>query len=416
MEWLTCLKRTLEYIEDNLRSDIDIAAVSANVYVSQYYLQKGFQVITGTTIGEYIRSRRLYEAALDITRTDDKIIEIALRYGYETPESFSKAFARFHGSTPSAVRKDPGLIRCYLPLNISIDITGGDRMDYVVSPMWGFKVIGFERVFKDYESMDGIPQFWDEICEKYCSHTIYAGLPPACPQEQAIMDNCIGEYGVCIHDIGDGSFRYIIAGRYTGGDVPDGMTLYEIPQGEWAKFKATGPVPEAIQSLNGRIFREWLPGNPEYELAGKYSIEWYSCDGYKTDADYQSGVWIPVRRYQQEAQQRWGETEQYKEYAKRAENRTQGENDAISDGLMQIFARFGGIKDSDPDTAQAMQLVAELRDYISDNYYNCSNVILRSLGEMYTGDERFRSNIDKTGGEGTAEFAAKAIALFCEKE
>ena len=168
-------------------------------------------------------------------------------------------------------------------------------MKYTVSPMFGFKVIGFERVFSAETAYAEIPKFWDEICEKHCSR-IYAMLPPETPEERAIMDNCIGEYGVCIDDIGPGRFRYLIAGRYTGGEVPEGMTLYEFPMGEWAKFRCVGPMPEALQSLNTAIFREWLPGNTEYELSGCCNIEWYSCEGEKTDPDYESGIWLPVKR------------------------------------------------------------------------------------------------------------------------
>ena len=111
---------------------------------------------------------------------------------------------------------------------------------------------------------------------------------------RAIIDNCIGEYGVCIDNAG--KLRYLIAGRYTGGDVPDGMTLFEFPQGEWVKFKCKGPMPDALQSLNTKVFKEWLPGNPEFEIAGGYNIEWYSCDGEKTDENYESGIWVPVKR------------------------------------------------------------------------------------------------------------------------
>ena len=296
MEWMTCLRTTLDYLETHLEAEIDLSEAAKRVYLSPFYLQKGFQIVTGYSVGEYVRSRRLYEAALRLRSTEEKVIDIAARYGYETPESFTKAFSRFHGCTPSAVRAGSGSIRSFVPLKIKIEITGGNKMDYVVSPVWGFKVIGFERVFSGDTAYAEIPKFWDEICEKYCNHTIYAGKPPCCAQEQAIIDNCIGEYGVCIDDVGGGKFRYLIAGHYTGGEVPEGMTLYEIPGGEWAKFRGVGPVPESLQSLNTQIFREWLPGNPDYEMTGSCNLEWYSCDGWKTDADYQFAIWLPVRR------------------------------------------------------------------------------------------------------------------------
>lgn len=415
VEWIICLKKTLRYIEDNLCGEISVDAAAQSIYMSPYYLQKGFQIMTGYSVGEYIRCRRLYEAARDIAASGEKIIDVALRYGYETPESFTKAFTRFHGATPAAVRKEPYLIRPFLPLNINIEINGGNKMNYTVSPMWAFKVIGFQRIFTYDEAYAEIPKFWDEICEKYCTHTIYAGLAPSCAEEQAIMDNCIGEYGVCIDDIGDGKFRYLIAGRYTGGEVPESMTLFEFPRGEWAKFNCTGPMPEALQNLNTQVFKEWLPGNPDYEMAGYYNIEWYSCDGEKTDEDYKSGIWVPVRKYSDEVQRRWGDTPEYKESAEKAASRSADENAAVNDGLMKIFARFGKIKDLAPESDEAKSLVKELQAYISTNYYNCTDEMLQGLGAMYVGDSRFKGNIDRMGGEGTARFAADAITAAVKK-
>ncbi len=107
----------------------------------------------------------------------------------------------------------------------------------------------------------------------------------------------IGEYGICVDDLGNGKFRYLIAGKYAGGEVPEGMAVYEFPKGDWAVFDCIGPVPEALQSLNTRIFKEWLPGNPDYEISGNANVEWYDCiNGEKTDADYHSAIWIPVKK------------------------------------------------------------------------------------------------------------------------
>ena len=169
-------------------------------------------------------------------------------------------------------------------------------MEYTISPMFPFKLIGFQKIFDTETSYAEIPRFWDEICEKYAD-SVYAGNEPANPYEQALVDNCIGEYGVCIDDIGDGRFRYLIAGKYTGGEIPEGMVLYEFPRGEWAVFNCVGPLPAAMQSVNTRIFSEWLPGNPEYEISGNANVEWYdTVNGEKTDPDYHSAIWIPVKR------------------------------------------------------------------------------------------------------------------------
>ncbi|MBE5787403.1 MAG: AraC family transcriptional regulator [Clostridiales bacterium] len=295
MEWITGIRTAIEFIEKHLESPITVQDAADRAYLSPFYLQRGFSLMTGWGVGEYIRNRRLYQAALDLQRTEDKIIDIALRYCYETPESFTKAFVRFHGVTPSQVRAGAPA-KSFLPVAVHLSIQGGSHMDYRISPMFPIKVIGFERRFDNETAYAEIPRFWDEICEKYASH-VYAGNAPANPYEQAIMDHCIGEYGVCIDDIGEGQFRYLVAGRYTGGPVPEGMTLYEFPRGEWAVFNCVGPIPQALQALNTKIFTEWLPGNPEYEIRGNANVEWYDCvNGEKTDPDYHTAVWVPVRR------------------------------------------------------------------------------------------------------------------------
>lgn len=295
MEWLTSIRTAIDYIDEHLEENISAQDVADRVNISPFFLQRGFSLMTGYGIGEYIRNRRLYQAAVDLKQTEWKVIDIALRYCYETPESFTKAFSRFHGVTPSQVR-DGAAIKVFLPLTIKLSVQGGSQMDYKIAPMFPFKVIGFQKVFDNETAYAEIPKFWDEICEKY-ANSVYAGNAPANPYEQALVDNCIGEYGVCIDDIGGGKFRYLIAGKYTGGAVPEGMVVYEFPRNEWAVFDCIGPNPQTLQSVNTRIFSEWLPGNPDYELSGNATVEWYDCiNGEMTDPDYHSAIWVPVKK------------------------------------------------------------------------------------------------------------------------
>jgi len=294
MEWLTSIRTAIDYMEQHLEEDISAQDVADHVYLSPFFLQRGFSLMTGYGIGEYLRNRRLYQAAIDLLESDNKVIDIAFRYCYDTPESFTKAFTRFHGATPSQVRSGAA-VNVFLPLKINLTIQGGSQMDYKIAPMFPFKVIGFQKIFDTETSYSEIPKFWNEICEKY-ANSVYAGNAPANPYEQALVDNCIGEYGVCIYDIGDGKFRYLIAGKYTGGEIPEGMVVYEFPRGNWAVFNCVGPNPETLQSVNTRIFNEWLPGNPEYELSGNATVEWYDCvNGMMTDPDYHSAIWVPVK-------------------------------------------------------------------------------------------------------------------------
>ena len=294
MEWLTCIKASIDYIENHIKESISIDDVADQCHISSYYLQVGFQIMTGYSIGEYIRSRKLYLAAVDLHR-GGKVIDVALDYGYETPASFAKAFKRFHGVAPSRIKRSQ--IKRFDPLTISIEIQGGERrnMDCKITDMFPIKLIGFVKEFDMETSYKEIPLFWDEICEKYCYPHIYRGLPAENDYEQAIVDNCIGEYGVCIGCHGS-TFKYLIAGRYTGGKVPEGMMLYEFPAGKWAIFDCIGPCPEKLQELNTRIFKEWLPFNKDFELREDGNIEWYDCvNGEKTDPDYHTQIWLPIK-------------------------------------------------------------------------------------------------------------------------
>lgn len=289
MEWLTCIRSTIAYMEDHLEDDLSVQDIADQVYISPFFLQRGFSIVTGYGLSEYLRNRRLYQAAVALQDTDEKVIDIAYRYGYETPESFTKAFSRFHGATPSQVRSGAP-IKVFLPLKVKIVIQGGHQMDYTIKTILPFKVVGFQKIFDMETAYEKIPEFWDEFFEAKASHGLAS-------DQQAISKYDIGEYGVCIDDIGEGKFRYLIAGKYTGGEVPEGMVVYEFPQYDWAVFDCFGPIPEALQSVNTRIFQEWLPGNQDFELCGQANVEWYDCPkGETTDDDYHSAIWVPVKR------------------------------------------------------------------------------------------------------------------------
>lgn len=295
MDWLESIRKSVDYMEAHLLTLQGAKEVADAVYLSHFYLQKGFRVMTGYSCAEYIRNRRLYLAALDIVAGREKLIDLAFKYGYETPESFSRAFARFHGATPVQVRANPDRIRVFLPLKIKVDIQGGNEMDYCVEERKGFRVIGYERKFGFEDAHGEIPGFWDEICAQKMAN-VCAGKEPQSEEEEVIRSCGIGKYGVCIEDAGKTEFRYMIAGDYHGGKVPQGMTVYEFPELTWARFRCTGPMPEAIQAVNTKIFSQWLPGNPEWEIAFPGNVEWYSENGDTQAADYESEIWIPVRR------------------------------------------------------------------------------------------------------------------------
>ncbi len=118
MNWSEAISKVLEYIEKNLTNEITIDDISKHAYISSIYLQKGFSILCGISIGEYIKNRRLTVASYELINTDNKIIDIALKYGYDSPDSFTKAFTRFHGTTPSKVRRS-SKIREFAPLKFN---------------------------------------------------------------------------------------------------------------------------------------------------------------------------------------------------------------------------------------------------------------------------------------------------------
>lgn len=293
MEWIGSLKLAVEYIETHLLENISAEEVAEAVYVSPFYFQKGFKIMTGYSIGEYIRCRRLYMSALDLISGNEKIIDLAYKYGYDTPESFTRAFSRFHGVSPKQMKGDAKKIKTFLPLRINVSVKGGNEMDYVIEKMKEMKVIGFEKKFSYETGYKEIPKFWDEFCSKYCN----SSSAKSNEKVQKLIEECmVGEFGICIEgNSNEKEFTYMIAGKYNGGSIPEGMKVFEIPELNFARFKCTGPLPGALQSVNTEIFKEWLPGNPDYEIASGINIEWYSmgdCSSY----DYESEIWIPVNK------------------------------------------------------------------------------------------------------------------------
>ena len=166
-------------------------------------------------------------------------------------------------------------------------------MEYKTVHMPAFKIIGFERTFSGETAYAEIPKFWGEIEEKYFS----GGCADNAADEykKAVNDNRIGEYAVCVDDVGGGKFRYIIGGRYAGGEVPTGMALYGFPEGDWAIFECVGAMPTALQTVNTRVFSEWLPDNPDYMMAGNANVEWYDPDNdRRPDNGQKSAIWVPI--------------------------------------------------------------------------------------------------------------------------
>ena len=284
MRWTECIGDAISFIEENITEEITIADIAKTVHISPFYFQKGFAMLCDFTVGDYIRCRRLTLAGSEIAASDDKIIDIALKYGYDSPDSFTKAFVRFHGCTPSSVRKDGAGIKYFAPLSIKFALKGGYSMDYKIVEKDEFTVVGLKRTFKYENAMQDVPRLWGEF------HQMSAGKA-ICPM-----------YGINADESMQGNeFEYLIADNYNPTmDIPDGFVTKVIPKFTWAVFSCKGAMPQAMQDVNKKIYSEWLPNCKDYEIAAGYCVEMYEDPAkYEygvQDENYYSEMWIPVKK------------------------------------------------------------------------------------------------------------------------
>ena len=127
MDWIQEIQRAIDYVEANLTEKIDIEEVAEKAYSSSFHFQRVFSVMCGFSIGDYVRMRRLSLAGEELSKGNAKIIDVALKYGYDTPESFSRAFTRFHGVSPSDAKRG-GKVRIFTPLSVKLILTGGSKL------------------------------------------------------------------------------------------------------------------------------------------------------------------------------------------------------------------------------------------------------------------------------------------------
>lgn len=297
MNWANVLNDTLHYLEKNIMTVQGPKEVASEVHVSAGYLQNCFQMITGYTIGEYIRNRRLSLAAMDLIEKDDKISDVAYRYGYETPESFSKAFSRFHDATPNEIRKKNKSAKAFLPLKLTFSVKGADKMDIVIEKMPKFKIMGVADVFDNDTCFEKIPgfvyDFINNYSEKLNMYTCYGVSVGDCD----IVLNADGGPWAKDHEgiSFDERFLFMAGVDLMDGDVPDGLTAVEIPETVWAKFKCKDNSIEASQAMRRYIFGEWIFEEDEYDLVDEYNIERYGVPN-DTGSGLHNEIWLPVRR------------------------------------------------------------------------------------------------------------------------
>jgi AraC family transcriptional regulator len=248
-----------------------------------FIFQRMFLMLTGMTVAEYIRKRRLTLAAQGLATSSSKVLDVALKYGYDSPESFSKSFRKIYGIAPSEARNPGVSLKAFPRITFHLSLKGDKEMDYRIVEKEAFTVIGksIQVTCEDGEHTRQIPKFWEK-----------------CHQDGTIAkltsigtgENLLG----IILDMqpGKGDFTYMIGTQADLTSSVKGFSVSTIPASTWAIFTCVGPLPGSIQSVFGRIFQEWFPATG-YEHSGAPELEVYP-PGDTMAEDYRCEVWIPV--------------------------------------------------------------------------------------------------------------------------
>lgn len=275
MDWLDRMNGAVSYIEDNLTEEIDFKEVASMACCSAYHFQRMFSFIIDVPLSEYIRRRRLTLAAFELQSSDVKIIDLAVKYGYDSPVSFARAFQNQHGVTPTLARDKGVELKAYPRITFQISIRGDVAMDYRIIKKDGFTVYGIEGIFtsENGENLKAIPEFWtnsfqDGSYAKLVKSTNLEESKGLCPVN-----------AVCDYRTTDGNtFPYMLFAQMTDVSNAEGYTIIDVPAATWAIFKSREHSIEetsvVFQDLHKRVYTEWLP-TANYEKLWGHDIEMY---------------------------------------------------------------------------------------------------------------------------------------------
>lgn len=289
MDWQQRMSRALAYLERNLEDEIDYGLAASEANCSAFHFMRMFEVITGVGPAEYVRRRRLSCAAMKLASSDERIIDLALRYGYDSPDSFTRAFKREFGCVPSEARAPGTVLHAYPPLSFSIALKGDKAMEYRIEKGEAVSLIGYSInvINRDGNNFRIIPAFWDEIMKDGRWNAL-------CTKASGSR---LGVVGVCHSaDPKTCDFIYSIAietPAETSG-LPDGLEPVEVPASTWAKFTSRGPLAPNFQDTIKRIYSEWFPASGR-EHAGTAEVEYYGTHPDPSAEDYWCEYWVPLK-------------------------------------------------------------------------------------------------------------------------
>lgn len=286
MNIATTMQNAIDYIEEHLTGDVDNNELAKRACMSSFYFQRIFKALFGYTVGEYIRFRRLTLAGSELAENDVKVIDVAMKYGYETPESFSRAFKEFHGISPSKVNSCSKL-KMFSRFSVIITLRGGSMDNYRIVKKDEFYVLGkIEKQTVDDEiNKNTIPAFWERCWQDSTVETLIKNMA----DEKDLLGICYND------DYSDSkSFDYMIGCICDKNcNVPDGYVMNKIPKRTWIVFDCVGAMPEAMQNAWHKICAEIIPSS-DYEPTYEFDLEVYSA-GNMNSSEYKSEIWIPIK-------------------------------------------------------------------------------------------------------------------------
>jgi len=288
MDWQQGMNRVVQYVEENLTQPISHETLSRIVCCSAYEFSRIFSFMAGVSVSEYIRRRRLSQAVFDIQNTEAKIIDIALKYCYESPTTFARAFKELHGTSPTSARNESVPIKTYPPISFVLTIKGVNAMTFRIEKRDSFQIMGLldHADMADYEPGECLPKMWNEFMENYNPRLWNDG-------KDSFYTAPLWQVAAYDFKPGCGKSKSIIGAEYKGRKL-DGMAIEAIPAATWAVFTFTSPtgapyVPEAW----ARVLTEWFPSSQYIRDESVPSMEVYP-DGDADSKDYQWEIWMPV--------------------------------------------------------------------------------------------------------------------------
>ncbi|WP_407945446.1 AraC family transcriptional regulator [Paenibacillus silvestris] len=279
----------MSYIEDNLTEEIDFKEAARVALCSEFHFKRMFSFLSGVSLSEYIRRRRLTLAAFELNHSPIKIIDLAVKYGYNSPDSFTRAFQSLHGITPSEARETGQTLKAYPRLTFQLTIQGGDVMNYRIEEKEAFRIVGLKkRVSIMFDGVNPeIAAMWASLNAdliqqlKSLSNVAPKGLISGSAN---FSEGRMEEKGELDHYIG----------AATTLECPEHLASLEVPASSWAVFEAVGPFPETLQQVWGRIYSEWFPSSSYEQLEGP-EILWNESKDV-TSPNFRSEIWIPVSK------------------------------------------------------------------------------------------------------------------------